>query len=289
MEKIKTAVIPVAGLGTRLLPLTLSVMKPMLPVGRKPAVQYVVEEMLSSGLQQIIFITGREEQTIKDHFAPDAEFLKRIDDKGSWRRYYLRTNDAKFLFVRQRIPRGSGHAVLQARKAVGNEAFVLALGDSIITNGDVLVKKMIQVQHERDAAAVIAVRQEPDEMLGNYGVVVPESVEKEGVLDIRGLVEKPAPGKAPSNLAVTARYILTPEIFSAIEQTRPRGTGEWQLSDAIVKLIKDGKRVCAVVMNAKQERLDIGNFSGYYKAFTHFALQDKKCGEELRRFLTQIL
>lgn len=290
---IKKAVIPVAGLGTRLLPATKSMPKEMLAVGRKPVVQYVVEELESSGLTDILFVTGRSKRAIEDHFDFNPELYNNLVDNGKdelLESLSFENMKAAFFYVRQNMPKGLGHAIMQSRDFVGNDSFVVALGDSIIReDGRALVQIMLDVQAERDAEAVIAVEEVPWAEVHRYGIIKPKEGETGRVVDLASIVEKPTKTDAPSNMAVAARYIFRPSIFEMLDRTLTDKRGELQLTDAIESLIRQGKRVCAVVMQGKQKRFDIGNYQSYYKAFIEFALNDPEYGQTLRDYLEDLL
>ncbi|MCC6932613.1 MAG: UTP--glucose-1-phosphate uridylyltransferase [Deltaproteobacteria bacterium] len=291
--EIRKAVIPVAGLGTRLLPATKSMPKEMLAVGRKPVVQYVVEEMEACGLKDILFVTGRSKRTIEDHFDFNSELYSNL--VGTGKRDLLESlsfenMEATFFYVRQAQPKGLGHAIMQARDFVGNEDFVVALGDSIICeDGKRLLETMLEAKKERNAEAVIAVQAVPWEEVHHYGIVKPLSGQSGAVVDLASIIEKPSKNEAPSNLAVAARYIFSPLIFDMLERTLTDKRGELQVTDAIESLIRQGKRVCVVVMQGKQKRYDIGNYLSYYKAFIDFAMSDPDYGQDLRHYVEKAL
>ncbi len=246
---IDIAVVPVAGLGTRLLPATKSQPKEMLPVGRKPVVQYVVE----------VAALEYERATVQ------------------------------YFYTRQRQSLGLGHAVSCARSFVGNQPFVVALGDSIIgmhAESDV-VQRMTRCYHEKEAAAVIAFEEVPPDEVSQYGVAKPKTDDE--LFEIVDLVEKPSPREAPSNLAIAARYVLSPSIFTALAQTKRGKGGEIQLTDAIRTIIQNGGRAYGVRLRPGERRYDIGNFEAYFEAFVAFALADPKFGPALRRHLLEVL
>lgn len=282
---ITKAVVPVAGLGTRLLPLTMSVPKVMFPVGSKPVLQHVVEELAAAGIREIVFVVGKDEAIIRNHFRIDPVLEKRLEQKGETELLenlrYLHSG-ASFSFVRQDEPHGLGHAILLARDQLGEEPFIVALGDSIIEmpSGDSLVKSLIDVRKNRNAAAVVAVQEVDEAGLSKYGIVSPLEGEKGDVLALGGLVEKPGPEAAPSNLAIASRYAFTPEIFFALEQVRPEDPKrEWQITDAMIQLLNAGKKVFAVKIG-QGKRHDIGHFAGYFRVFSHFAEKELEGGSQ---------
>jgi len=292
--RIRKVVIPVAGAGTRLLPVTKSQPKEMLPVGRKPVVQYVVEEMEAAGVREILFVTGRQKTSIEDHFDHDSELVRKLAEMG--RNELLEALDyenaeASFFFVRQRELKGLADAVATGRDFVGNEPFVVALGDSIIKNfgKGVLTSDMISVFREKKAAAIIAVEEVPPDMVHHYGIVSPKGDAAGRVFEIDGVVEKPSPQEAKSRLAIAARYIFDPAVFDAIDRTVPQKTGELQLTDSIQILINQGRPVYCVRLAKDQRRYDIGNFESYFKAFVDFALDDEKYGYIVRQHIIRNL
>jgi len=298
---IDIAIVPVAGLGTRLLPATKSQPKEMLPVGRKPVVQYVVEELARVGIQRVLFVTGPGKASIENHFDRDGELIQTLRESGKEdllaELEYERAS-VQYFYTRQRETLGLGHAVLCARPFVGNQPFVVALGDSIIgmhAASDV-VRRMRREYVERGAAAVIAFEEVPTSEVSQYGIAQPKSSRgtapgSDGgdVFEIADLIEKPSVNEAPSNLAIAARYVLSPAVFDALAST-PRGKGgEIQLTDAIRTVIRNGGRAYGVRLHKGEQRYDIGNFDAYFEAFVEFALADPKHGDALRRRLLERL
>jgi UTP--glucose-1-phosphate uridylyltransferase len=290
---IDIAVVPVAGLGTRLLPATKSQPKEMLPVGRKPVVQYVVEELTRVGMQRVLFVTGPGKDSIENHFDLDRELIQTLRETGKEEllaELEFERAAVQFFYTRQRQTLGLGHAVLCAQSFVGRRPFVVALGDSIIglnAQSDV-VRRMTAVFEERHAAAVIAFEEVPPEEVHQYGVAAPRNGTS-AVFEIADLVEKPSAAEAPSNLAIAARYVLSPEIFSVLESTPPGKGGEIQLTDAIRTLIRQGAPAYGVRLGAGETRYDIGNFESYFQAFVAFALNDPRYGRSLRRHIMEQL
>jgi UTP--glucose-1-phosphate uridylyltransferase len=285
-------VIPVAGLGTRLLPATKSQPKEMLPVGRKPVVQYVVEELTRVGITRVLFITGPGKASIENHFDLNAELIQMLRESGKEELLaaleYERAT-VQYFYTRQRQSLGLGHAVSCARSFVGNQPFVVALGDSIIgmhAESDV-VQRMTRCYHEREAAAVIAFEEVSHDEVSQYGIARPKTDDE--LFEIVDLVEKPSPREAPSNLAIAARYVLSPAIFKALAQTKRGKGGEIQLTDAIRAVIRNGGRAYGVRLRPGERRYDIGNFDAYFEAFVAFALADPKFGPALRRHLLEAL
>jgi UTP--glucose-1-phosphate uridylyltransferase len=267
---IEKAVIPAAGLGTRFLPATKAQPKEMLPVVDKPVIQYVVEEALSSGIKDILIITGRNKRAIEDHFDKgtiDNRYVLEIDEM---------MDDVNLFYTRQRGPKGLGDAVYYAKSFVEDEPFALLLGDTITIPE---CSRELVAKYETFKTSIIAVEEAPREKISSYGVVKGKEIE-EDVLLVEDLVEKPPPESAPSNLAILGRYILTPAIFDAIEQT-PAGIGdEIQLTDAL-RNVEENKY--AYIYRGK--RYDIGNKVDWIKSNIELFLQDERFSEELERFL----
>jgi UTP--glucose-1-phosphate uridylyltransferase len=293
LPRVRKVVIPAAGRGTRLLPATKSQPKEMLPVARKPVIQYVVEEMVDAGLGQIMIVSGRTKRAIDDHFDPDPVLqaeLSRRNDRELMAQFAFEHLDAHYFYVRQSEPRGLGHAVLLAEEFVAGEPFAVALGDSIVWNGGgkSLMRQLVQTHVETGAAATIAVEEVTAQDVVNYGIVKP--VDKVGhVFQISDLVEKPSVEDAPSRLAIAARYIFGPQVFSALRDTAPGHGGEIQLTDAIRILLSAGCPVWCVRLEGGCRRYDIGNFDSYFKAFVEISLQDPELGESLRAHLASLL
>ena len=291
---IKSAVVPVAGHGTRLLPATKSQPKEMLPVGRKPIVHYVVEELARNGIQQVLFVTGRSKSSIENHFDHDPELFRALT--ASNKPELLKelefevVQQAKFFYTRQRFQKGLGDAILCAENFAGEEPFLVALGDSILglhAESDA-VTRMASVFEERRASCVIAVEEVPLAETFHYGIVQPEAGDSEE-FRILNLVEKPRPEDAPSRYAIAGRYIFSPLIFDMIRRVAPDKRGEIQLTDAIQFLCEEGRRVIAVKLRPNEKRYDIGNFPSYFESFVEFALADPLYGQEFRKVLERLL
>jgi len=291
-QPITKAIVPAAGLGTRLLPATKSQPKEMLPVGRKPVVQYVVEELQAACLRQILLITAIGKRAIEDHFDSDPELMAALEQAGNEAVLadltYLQ-GKSRFFFTRQSTPKGVGHAISLGADFVGGNDFVVALGDSLIAAEDPAapLKAMMQVHRDLGAAAVVAVEKVLLEEAFRYGIVSihgaePPPGEPVAMTDI---VEKPPYGTAPTTLAVAARYIFSPAIFEALDRTLPDRRGEVQVSDAIKLLIQQGKPVYAWLLSPGQRRYDVGNFESYFRTFIDFALADERYGYLVRKYL----
>ena len=282
---VDKAVLPVAGMGTRLLPATKSQPKEMLPVGHKPVVQYVVEEMIGQGVDKFLFVTGRKKRSIEDHFDDDPELESRIGTKDEIGEVDYDQQGVEFFYVRQRRPLGNADAVRLAAEFVGDEPFVVGFGDTIITSteGPGVVSRLVADHESHAAAATIAVWEVPPDEAYKYGVVRPAAAGDE--FDIDDIVEKPATGTAPSNLAVAARYVFSSRIFDAIAATDPGVKGELWLTDAIRRLLEWGDGVRCVRLRDGEQRYDIGTPLTYYRAFADFALADPDHGTQFADYL----
>jgi UTP--glucose-1-phosphate uridylyltransferase len=296
---ISKAIVPAAGLGTRFLPATKSQPKEMLPVGRKPVVQYVVEELQAAGLQQILMITGRRKRAIEDHFDADPELVSALEEAGSeamLRDLAYLAGKSRLFYTRQSEPKGLGHAVSLGAGFVDGDDCVVALGDTLIAAPGVLgsaqdaaapLRAMVRAHCELKAAAVVAVENVPTHETFRYGIVSLQ--DQEPVLGeplrMTDIIEKPPLGTAPTTLAVAARYVFSPAIFEALERTLPDRRGEIQLSDAIKLLIQQGQAVYAWLLSPEERRYDIGNFESYFRAFVDFAVADEQYGYLARKYI----
>ncbi len=273
---ITDAIIPVAGLGTRLLPATRSQPKEMLPVVDKPVVQYVVEELVAAGIQRVLFVTGRRKRAIEDHFDADPEL-----DTGPL--IDPRTG-LQVMYTRQARPAGLGDAIRYGAAFADGRGVVVALGDSIIQPpGHVapgILARLISAYGDGDISAVIAVEEVAEEELSRYGIVIGE--ERDGVIDVGDVIEKPAAGTVASRLAVAARYVLGPSVFAALRETPPDASGEIQVADALRRVISGGGRVVALRLGDGERRHDIGTVESYCAAFLQYALTHPRLGPQLR-------
>jgi UTP--glucose-1-phosphate uridylyltransferase len=265
----------------------------MLPVARKPIVQYVVEELVSNGVQQVLFVTGRNKSSIENHFDADPELARALTAANHHELLKALDFDAlraNFFYTRQRLQKGLGDAILCAENFAGEEPFVVALGDSILGLNALsrAVSRMTEVFESRRASCVIAVEEVPAGETSHYGIVEPEKL-NDDVFRIVNLVEKPAPAEAPSNLAIAGRYVFSPVIFDMIRRVKPDKRGEIQLTDAIQFLCEEGRRVLAVKLPPEEKRYDIGNFPSYFESFVEFALADPDYGADFRRVLERLL
>jgi UTP--glucose-1-phosphate uridylyltransferase len=291
-QTITKAIVPAAGLGTRLLPATKSQPKEMLPVGRKPAVQYVVEELQAANLSQILMITGRPKRAIEDHFDSAPELVAALEQAGNEAMLadlaYL-GGRSRFFYTRQSPPKGLGHAISLGADFVGDDACVVAMGDSLIAgeNPAAPLLGMMKAHLELGAAAIVAVERVPIEDAFRYGIVSikgaePPPGEPAVMTDI---IEKPPTGTAPTSLAVAARYVFSPAIFEALDRTLPDKRGEIQLTDAIKVLIQMEKSVYIWLLAPEQRRYDVGNFESYFRAFIDFCLADERYGYLVRKYI----
>jgi len=284
--KVKKAVIPAAGRGTRVLPATKAQPKEMLVIVDKPSLQYIVEELVDSGIEDIIIITGRNKKSIEDHFDYSYEIeetLKRENKLELLEKITYLSSMANIFYVRQNHPLGLGHAVLKAKPFIGDEPFVVALGDDIIRNpGEPVAKQLIGV-YEKYGCSVVGCQEVEEENVSKYGIVKPVTPLDARTYRICDFVEKPATTDAPSRLACLGRYLLTGKIFDYLEKGRIGAGGEIQLTDAIVDMLRDGEEV--VSYNFRGKRYDIGNKIGLLKANIEFGLFNPETGEELKAYL----
>lgn len=289
--RIRKAVLPVAGLGTRFLPATKAQPKEMLPIVDKPLVQYAVEEVAASGIPMVVFVTGRGKQAIENHFDVSAELEQELSGRGKedLRRQLRKiSNMARVAYVRQQIPRGLGHAILTARDVVEDEPFAVVLSDDVIVNDVPCIKQMMKV-YDHFGHSVIAIQKVPKKTVSSYGIIRGRLVsDPEGngrLYQIEDMIEKPSPEQAPSNLAVIGRYILTPSIWKALSGTGAGAGGEIQLTDGIKRLLAK-EPVYGYVFEGK--RYDAGDKLGFLKATVEIALQRPDLGGEFRRYLQSL-
>jgi UTP--glucose-1-phosphate uridylyltransferase len=284
MPEIRTAVFPVAGRGTRFLPATKASPKEMLPIVDKPLIQYAVEEALAAGARKLVFVTGASKRAIEDHFDVDFELESTLESSGKTELLELVRNivpnGVSCLYIRQGIPLGLGHAVLCARPAVGNEPFFVHLADDLI-HSEVACLEQMREHYERHESSVLGVETVPKDQTASYGIVEVEE-ESSGARRVMGIVEKPEPAQAPSNLAVVGRYILNPSIFDHLERTGRGAGGEIQLTDGIASLLKAEP---VYVLPFTGTRYDCGSKIGYLRATIEFALRHPELGENFRAYL----
>jgi UTP--glucose-1-phosphate uridylyltransferase len=281
--KVRKAVFPVAGLGTRFLPATKASPKEMLPLLDKPLIQYGVEEARAAGIEEVIFVTGRGKRAIEDHFDISVELEQVLEKKGQTdvlEEIRALSNMVQCVYVRQKETLGLGHAILCARDIVGNEPFAVILGDDIIDAETPVTAQALDLFTER-GGSVVAVEPIPRERISAYGVISGEKIE-DRVWHIRDLVEKPAPEDAPSDLAVIGRYVLTPEIFDILDKTKPDNRGEIQLTDGL-RVLCGQQPVFGLVFAGK--RYDAGNVLGFLEATVELALKRPDLSETFRNYL----
>ena len=285
---VTTAVIPAAGLGTRFLPATKATPKEMLPVVDKPAIQYVVEEAVAAGLDDVLFVTGRSKRPLEDHFDRNLELEAALESKGDDARLrsVTESNDlARIHYVRQGDALGLGHAVLMAEQHVGDNPFAVLLGDDLIDPRDAVLERMIAVR-ERLGGSVLCLMEVPRDQISLYGCAAVTAADEAGVVRVTDLVEKPDAAAAPSSLAVIGRYVLDPEVFSVLARTPPGRGGEIQLTDALRELALSG-RVHGVLFSGR--RYDTGDRLSYLQAVIRLALEREDLGPALRAWLPGVL
>ncbi|CEP68065.1 Nucleotide-diphospho-sugar transferases [Moorella glycerini] len=287
MLTVKKAIIPAAGWGTRFLPATKAQPKEMLPIVDKPAIQFIVEEAVNAGVEDILIITGKNKRAIEDHFDRSLELESLLREKDKEDLLALVEGVAELAdihYIRQKEQLGLGHAVYCARKFIGQEPFAVLLGDDIIVNTPSCLEQMLEVYNEVKAA-VIAVQEVPREEVNRYGVIEPLEINGR-LIEVKDLVEKPRPEEAPSNLAVIGRYILVPEIFPLLAEVKPGAGGEIQLTDAL-RLLAREERVYAYRFQGK--RYDIGDKLGFLQATVEFALARPDLAGPFREYLAGII
>ncbi|WP_071131150.1 UTP--glucose-1-phosphate uridylyltransferase GalU [Enterococcus timonensis] len=287
--KVKKAVIPAAGLGTRFLPATKAMAKEMLPIVDKPMIQFIVEEALKSGIEDIIIVTGKAKRPIEDHFDANIELEANLKEKGKTELLKLveESSEVNLHFIRQSHPRGLGDAVLQAKAFIGNEPFVVLLGDDLLEERkgtDPLTKQLID-EYEKIHAAVLGVMEVPANDTAKYGIIDPDLEVAPGLFSVKRFVEKPQPEDAPSNLAIVGRYLLTPEIFPILENQKPGADGEVQLTDAIDYLNKT-QRVFAHQFSGI--RHDVGDKFGFLKTNIEYGLTHPEVKDDLKKYIISL-
>lgn len=285
--KIRKAIIPAAGLGTRFLPATKAMPKEMLPIVDKPTIQYIVEEAVASGIEDIIIVTGKGKRAIEDHFDSSFELEHNLNEKGKWQlleEVRKSSEMADIHYIRQKEPKGLGHAIWCARKFIGNEPFAVLLGDDIVESEVPCLKQMINT-YNYERASIVGVQPVPWEEVSRYGIVDGTAI-RDRVYMANQLVEKPETGKAPSNLAIMGRYILTPGIFDILEEQRTGVNGEIQLTDAISRL-SEHERILAY--NFEGTRHDVGDKLGFIQTSIHYALQNPELREDLMVYMSGLL
>ena len=285
-KRVRKAVFPAAGLGTRFLPATKASPKEMLPLVDKPLIQYVVEEAVASGIESVVIVTGRGKATMEDHFDVSFELEKILEERGKQdllQQMRRISEMARVSYVRQREALGLGHAVLQAKDFVEDEPFAVMLSDDIIDSEVPALRQLLDV-YEKYNAPVIGTMQVPGEAISRFGALAVDEIE-DGVYKVKDMVEKPPFAEAPSDLAIIGRYVLTPDIFEEIEQTKPGAIGEIQITDAMRALLK---RRDFYAVKFKGVRHDAGDKLGFLIATVEFALKREDLGEEFREYLRSL-
>jgi UTP--glucose-1-phosphate uridylyltransferase len=284
--KVKKAIIPAAGLGTRFLPATKAMPKEMLPIVDKPTIQYIIEEAIESGIEDIIIVTGKGKRAIEDHFDNSFELEQNLLDKGKFDLLDEVQKASKLVdihYIRQKEPKGLGHAIWCARKFIGNEPFAVLLGDDIVQSEKPCLKQMME-QYDRYNASILGVQTVPFEDVNRYGIVDGNQI-GDRLYAVSNLVEKPKQDVAPSNLAILGRYILNPRIFEILEKQGPGAGGEIQLTDAIAGL---NQFEAIYAYNFEGVRYDVGEKLGFIKTMIEFALKRDELKHELRDYLSDI-
>jgi len=280
-KRPQKAVIPAAGSGTRLLPATKSQAKEMLLVGRKPVIQHIVEEIQKAGINKILIITNQKKRALEDHLDPHLKHFSQLQDTN---------DDIEFFYTRQSQPKGLADAISKAETFVNNEPFVVCLGDSIIqskpTNN--VLENLIDTHMINQANVSILFEEVEFESVVKYGIAAPE-LEKGRTFSIADIVEKPSVEEAPSNLAVAARYVFSPEIFDYIRQTKPGRNNEIQITDSIHLALQNRDRIFGLKLDHGEKRFDIGNYRAYFEAFFRFSLADPEFGAEFREYAKKML
>lgn len=286
--KVRKAVIPAAGLGTRFLPATKALAKEMLPIVDKPTIQFIVEEAKASGIEDILIVEGKQKRSIEDHFdsAPELEQNLKEKHKDALLQLVHSTTDigVNLFFVRQPYPRGLGDAVRLAKSFVGDEPFVVMLGDDLMNDKVTLTKQLID-EYDKTHASILAVKKVPHDEVSAYGVIDPEKEVSKDLYNVKKFVEKPAVADAPSDLAIIGRYLLTPEIFDILDNQKPGKGNEIQLTDAIDTL-NQTQRVFA--HEFKGDRYDVGNKFGYVKTNVEYGLTHPEVKDELRAYILDL-
>ncbi|CAH0302933.1 UTP--glucose-1-phosphate uridylyltransferase [Peribacillus simplex] len=286
MKKVRKAIIPAAGLGTRFLPATKAMPKEMLPIVDKPTIQYIIEEAVASGIEDIIIVTGKGKRAIEDHFDNAFELENNLMEKNKFELLEKVQAPSKvdIHYIRQKEPKGLGHAVWCARKFIGNEPFAVLLGDDVVQAETPCLKQLMN-EYDKTLSSVIGVQTVPEEETHRYGIVDPSN-QNGRRYEVTNFVEKPAKGSAPSNLAIMGRYIFTPEIFMFLEKQELGAGGEIQLTDAIQKL-NEIQRVFAYDFEGK--RFDVGEKLGFIQTTIEFALKDITLKDNILKFIEDLL
>lgn len=289
MQKIRKAVIPAAGFGTRFLPETKVMPKEMLPIVDKPTIQYIVEEIKASGIEQILIISGHAKRAIEDHFDSSPELEQHLYESGKMDllKEVRQVASVKIHYTRQQYMRGLGDAILCAKEFMDGEPFGVILGDDVVYNGsgEPALKQLIS-QYDKTGGTIIGCQLVRPEQVSSYGIINGTPTENPDLLKVKNMIEKPSIEEAPSRFAALGRYVITPEVFKILEQTKPGKGGEIQLTDALRVMAKNGN---VYAYNFKGKRYDTGNKLGYLKATVEFALRRDDIGPEFRQYLKSLL
>lgn len=285
MRRVRKAIIPAAGLGTRFLPATKAMPKEMLPIVDKPTIQYIVEEAICSGIEDIIIVTGKGKRAIEDHFDNAFELEANLEEKQKYELLEKVQAPSKvdIYYIRQKEPKGLGHAIWCARKFIGDEPFAVLLGDDVVVAETPCLKQLIN-QYDQTLSSIIGVQHVPNSETHRYGIIDPGKQRGNRLYEVNDFIEKPASGKAPSNLAILGRYILMPEIFMFLENQKPGAGGEIQLTDAIQKL-NEIQRVFAY--DFEGTRYDVGDKIGFIKTTIDFALRNPSLRGDVLDFMKE--
>ena len=286
-NKIRKAVIPAAGFGTRFLPETKAMPKEMLPIVDKPTIQYIVEEILASGIEEILIISGHAKRAIEDHFdsSPELESHLLKSGKEELLRDIRKISDIKVHYVRQPYMRGLGDAILCAKDFIDNEPFGVILGDDVVYTGDEEpALRQLMDQYEKTGSTIIGCQMVPEEQVSSYGIIDGVATDDADLVRAMDMIEKPAIDEAPSRLAALGRYVITPDVFAILEETKPGKGGEIQLTDALRVMARNGS---VYAYNFKGKRYDTGNKLGYLKAVMEFALRREDLGKDFAAYLKE--
>lgn len=286
-RKVRKAVIPAAGLGTRFLPATKATPKEMLPIVDKPTIQYIIEEALASGIEDILIITGRSKRAIEDHFDRSIELELNLEEHGKMKELEMvrRISEVRIHYIRQKEPRGLGHAILCAKNFVEDEPFAVLLGDDVVDGQVPALKQLIDV-YDKTGASVLGVQEVPQEKVSSYGIVASQPTDEPRTFTVSDMVEKPAVQDAPSRLAVLGRYVINPEIFEILEHTEPGRGGEIQLTDALRVL---AKQQAMYAYNFEGRRYDVGDKQGFLEATVEMALKRPELHDGFLAYLQGIV
>lgn len=288
MKKIRKAVIPAAGFGTRFLPATKATPKEMLPIVDKPTIQYIVEEAVASGIEDILIISGHAKRAIEDHFdsAPTLEAELKAKGKMDLLKLVQETSEINVHYIRQKHMRGLGDAILCAKAFIDNEPFAVLLGDDIVYNPEMPALKQLMDMYTQTGATILGCQQVPKEKVSSYGIVAGEQTINEQLMKVNDMIEKPSIEEAPSRMAVLGRYIITPDVFEVLQNTKPGKGGEVQLTDALKVM---AKRENVYAYNFTGKRYDVGDKLGFLKATVEFALRRDDLAESFADYLKDIV